>query len=76
MATALLSQSSGRPRSSQDQDCPADDDNCSDGLWWNGAETCELPNTTDNSFCSQAAEQCVVDTRYVQMRDAYGYCDG
>ena len=39
-----------------------------------GAETCELPNTIDNSFCDQSTSQCV--GAKLQTRDAFGNCGG
>jgi cysteine-rich repeat protein len=41
----------------------------------NGEEQCELPDTENNAYCSQATERCYPDSYKTQYRDAYGYCD-
>lgn len=46
---------------------------CGDGTVGSG-ETCEYPNTTDNSYCSQSTSQC--DDAKTMTRDGYGNCDG
>jgi hypothetical protein len=39
-------------------------------------EECELPNTFNNSFCSQTTQQCEPNGRKLGTRDAYGDCNG
>ena len=49
---------------------------CGDGDVF-GEEQCELPDTTDNTFCEQSTETCGGGTtgKKISYRDAYGNCD-
>src|SRR4030043_50184 len=45
---------------------------CGDGSVGSG-ETCELPNTNNNNYCSQSTSQC--SGTKLGTRDSYGNCD-
>ncbi len=51
---------------------PPDDPICGNEIVEPG-ETCELPNTADNTYCDQSSSQCVGPK--LQTRDSFGDCD-